>query len=144
MVVKLDKKMGLADLSCKVCGQKFQTGINCEWNFLPHSRELTNVNHPKDLSAGVDVYSDWVDACDKVAKEACEDEDTAKHDGQRLARSKPRANSAADTRDLEPANTDEDEEDISKRDGQRLARERSKANSAADTRDLGPANSYDD
>ena len=23
-----------------------------------------------DLSAGVDVYSDWVDACDSVAKEA--------------------------------------------------------------------------
>ena len=24
----------------------------------------------KDLSAGVDVYSDWIDACDAVAKEA--------------------------------------------------------------------------
>lgn len=23
-----------------------------------------------DLSAGVDVYSDWIDACDSVAKEA--------------------------------------------------------------------------
>lgn len=29
VVVKLDKKLGLGDLSCKVCGQKFQTGINC-------------------------------------------------------------------------------------------------------------------
>lgn len=31
VVVKLDKKLGLGDLSCKVCGQKFQTGINCGW-----------------------------------------------------------------------------------------------------------------
>ncbi|KAJ5169114.1 Transcription elongation factor [Penicillium canariense] len=50
VVVKLDKKLGLGDLSCKVCGQKFQTGINY-------------------LSAAVDVYSDWVDACDAVAKD---------------------------------------------------------------------------
>ncbi|KAJ5610068.1 hypothetical protein N7510_006787, partial [Penicillium lagena] len=50
VVVKLDKKLGLGDLSCKVCGQKFQTGINY-------------------LSAPVDVYSDWVDACDAVAKD---------------------------------------------------------------------------
>lgn len=49
-MVKLDKKLGLGDLSCKVCGQKFQTGINY-------------------LSAAVDVYSDWVDACDAVAKD---------------------------------------------------------------------------
>jgi transcription elongation factor Elf1 len=49
--VKLDKKLGLGHLSCKVCGQRFQTGINY-------------------LSAAVDVYSDWVDACDAVAKDA--------------------------------------------------------------------------
>jgi hypothetical protein len=35
VVVKLDKKLGLGDLSCKVCGQKFQTGINCRWNSTP-------------------------------------------------------------------------------------------------------------
>ncbi|MCJ1421354.1 hypothetical protein MMC32_007717 [Xylographa parallela] len=51
VTVKMDKKAGTGELSCKVCGQKFQTGINY-------------------LSAGVDVYSDWVDACDSVAKEA--------------------------------------------------------------------------
>ncbi|KAL3468939.1 hypothetical protein BJX99DRAFT_96044 [Aspergillus californicus] len=50
IVVKLDKKLGLGHLSCKVCGQRFQTGINY-------------------LSAAVDVYSDWVDACDAVAKD---------------------------------------------------------------------------
>ncbi|KAL8653522.1 MAG: hypothetical protein Q9210_002044 [Variospora velana] len=49
--VKMDKKAGIGELLCKVCGQQFQTGINY-------------------LSAGVDVYSDWVDACDSVAKEA--------------------------------------------------------------------------
>jgi transcription elongation factor Elf1 len=49
VVVKLDKKLGLGNLACKVCGQRFQTGINY-------------------LSAAVDVYSDWVDACDAVAK----------------------------------------------------------------------------
>lgn len=28
--------------------------------------------HASDLSAAVDVYSDWVDACDAVAKDAAE------------------------------------------------------------------------
>ncbi|RAH72733.1 transcription elongation factor 1 family protein [Aspergillus aculeatinus CBS 121060] len=50
IIVKLDKKLGLGNLTCKVCGQRFQTGINY-------------------LSAAVDVYSDWVDACDAVAKD---------------------------------------------------------------------------
>ncbi|KAJ5095161.1 Transcription elongation factor [Penicillium argentinense] len=56
VVVKLDKKSGVGDLSCKVCGQKYQTGINY-------------------LSAAVDVYSDWVDACDSVAKGTANDYD---------------------------------------------------------------------
>ncbi|DAA77459.1 TPA_exp: hypothetical protein A8136_6719 [Trichophyton benhamiae CBS 112371] len=50
VLVKLNKKLGFGNLSCKICGQRFQTGINY-------------------LSAAVDVYSDWVDACDAVAKE---------------------------------------------------------------------------
>jgi len=49
--VKLDKKAGIGELSCKICAQQFQTGINY-------------------LSAPVDVYSDWIDACDAVAKDA--------------------------------------------------------------------------
>jgi transcription elongation factor Elf1 len=53
--VKLDKKAGVGNLHCKVCGQKFQTGINY-------------------LSAAVDVYSDWVDACEEVAKHAANEE----------------------------------------------------------------------
>jgi len=46
----MDKKAGVGQLDCKVCGQKFQCGINY-------------------LSAPVDVYSEWVDAADAVAKE---------------------------------------------------------------------------
>ncbi|KAI9772952.1 MAG: hypothetical protein M1840_008834 [Geoglossum simile] len=48
VAVKLDKKMGIGQLQCKVCGKSFQSGINY-------------------LSAPVDVYSDWVDACDIVS-----------------------------------------------------------------------------
>ncbi|KAI1075250.1 Elf1-domain-containing protein [Whalleya microplaca] len=49
VTVKMDKKAGVGHLDCKVCGQKFQCGINY-------------------LSAPVDVYSEWVDAADAVAK----------------------------------------------------------------------------
>ncbi|KAH7321906.1 putative transcription elongation factor [Rhexocercosporidium sp. MPI-PUGE-AT-0058] len=49
VIVKLDKKAGVGALSCKVCSQHFQCAINY-------------------LSAAVDVYADWVDACDAVAK----------------------------------------------------------------------------
>jgi len=51
VTVKLDKKAGIGSLHCKVCGQSFQSGINY-------------------LSAAVDVYADWVDACDHVDKQA--------------------------------------------------------------------------
>lgn len=53
--MKLDKKAGVGNLHCKVCGQRFQTGINY-------------------LSAAVDVYSDWIDACENVAQEAAAEE----------------------------------------------------------------------
>lgn len=49
--VSIEKKSGVGNLQCKVCGQTFQTNINY-------------------LSAPVDVYADWIDACDAVAKEA--------------------------------------------------------------------------
>ncbi|KAL9618544.1 MAG: hypothetical protein Q9160_006728 [Pyrenula sp. 1 TL-2023] len=53
VTVRLDKKNGLGTLSCKICGQKYQSQINY-------------------LSQPVDVYSDWIDACEQVAKEAAE------------------------------------------------------------------------
>lgn len=47
---KIDKKAGVGHLSCKVCDQSFTCSINY-------------------LSAPVDVYSEWVDACEKVAND---------------------------------------------------------------------------
>lgn len=52
--VTIDKKAGVGNLHCKVCGQVFQTPVNV-------------------LSAPVDVYADWHDACDAVAKETNND-----------------------------------------------------------------------
>ncbi|UCS19939.1 uncharacterized protein HLK63_E05951 [Nakaseomyces glabratus] len=43
----LDKKNSIGHLSCKICGQSFQTRIN-------------------SLSQPVDVYSDWFDAVEEV------------------------------------------------------------------------------
>ncbi|KAI9158822.1 Elf1 like domain protein [Paramyrothecium foliicola] len=49
VTVKLDKKAGVGQLDCRLCGQQFQCAINY-------------------LSAPVDVYGEWVDAADAVAK----------------------------------------------------------------------------
>ncbi|KIW09386.1 uncharacterized protein PV09_00280 [Verruconis gallopava] len=49
--VRMDKKSGIGSIHCKVCGQQWSTNINF-------------------LSAPVDVYADWVDACDEAAKQA--------------------------------------------------------------------------
>ncbi|KAL2114602.1 hypothetical protein VUR80DRAFT_4585 [Thermomyces stellatus] len=50
VTVQLDKKGGVGVLECNVCGQNFQCAINY-------------------LSEAVDVYGEWVDAADMVAKE---------------------------------------------------------------------------
>ncbi|KAI1106102.1 Elf1-domain-containing protein [Jackrogersella minutella] len=50
VTVKIEKKLGIGELECKVCGQRFQCGVNY-------------------LSAPVDVYSEWIDAADAVAKD---------------------------------------------------------------------------
>ncbi|WRT67270.1 uncharacterized protein IL334_004237 [Kwoniella shivajii] len=47
VTVKIDKQSMFGHLSCKICGQKFTTPINT-------------------LSVPVDVYCDWVDACEEV------------------------------------------------------------------------------
>lgn len=52
--IKIDKKALVGYLECKVCGQKFQSATNA-------------------LSAPVDVYGDWVDAADAVAKDNAHD-----------------------------------------------------------------------
>ncbi|KAJ3503484.1 hypothetical protein NMY22_g18235 [Coprinellus aureogranulatus] len=43
--VRMDRKEGVATLVCKVCDQRFQS----------------KVNH---LTEPVDIYSEWIDACD--------------------------------------------------------------------------------
>lgn len=53
--VKLDKRAGIGTLTCKVCAQRFQSKVTY-------------------LSAPVDVFSDWVDACETVAKQQAESE----------------------------------------------------------------------
>ncbi|OCF36449.1 hypothetical protein I317_01939 [Kwoniella heveanensis CBS 569] len=45
--VKLDKATMFGHLNCKICGQRFTTPIN-------------------NLAVAVDVYCDWVDACEEV------------------------------------------------------------------------------
>lgn len=51
VICTLDKKNSLGELNCKICGQSFQTAIN-------------------SLSQPVDVYSDWIDACEDLAEQA--------------------------------------------------------------------------
>ncbi|KAI0273650.1 transcription elongation factor Elf1 like-domain-containing protein [Gloeopeniophorella convolvens] len=50
VIVKLDRKEGIAQLVCKVCDQRFQS----------------KVNH---LTEPIDIYSEWIDAADHAAKE---------------------------------------------------------------------------
>ncbi|KAL5614198.1 hypothetical protein BROUX41_000037 [Berkeleyomyces rouxiae] len=47
VTVKINRRGGVGNLNCNICGQTFQCAINY-------------------LSAPVDVYSDWVDAADSV------------------------------------------------------------------------------
>ncbi|CAK7896978.1 transcription elongation factor 1 [[Candida] anglica] len=51
VICTLDRKNSLGELHCKICGQSFQTAIN-------------------SLSQPVDIYSDWIDACEDLAEEA--------------------------------------------------------------------------
>ncbi|KAG0669013.1 AAA ATPase Elf1 [Pichia californica] len=46
----IDKKSNIGTLTCKICGQSFQTSIN-------------------SLSEPIDIYSTWIDACEAVAEE---------------------------------------------------------------------------
>ena len=76
VTVKIDKKGGVGNLSCKVCNQQFQCAVNCTLTSPPtrldaekNENSNADVAIPTDLSAAVDVYADWVDACDAVAKE---------------------------------------------------------------------------
>ncbi|KAM7221756.1 hypothetical protein V8F06_002964 [Rhypophila decipiens] len=86
--VKLDKKAGVGTLQCKICGQKFQCGINY-------------------LSAAVDVYSEWVDAADAVAQEQ-KNAGQVPGGGSRLSSSRPGGSSSR----KEVDEYDEDDEEV--------------------------------
>ncbi|XP_050583133.1 transcription elongation factor 1 homolog [Bombus affinis] len=45
--VKMDKCRKIARISCQICLENFQTNINM-------------------LSEPIDVYNDWIDACDAI------------------------------------------------------------------------------
>lgn len=83
VTVKLDKKSNTGELTCKVCGQSYQTGINY-------------------LSAPVDVYSDWIDACDAVAKEAADG-------ARRTQRTQTRVETGGPARKVQARKEDEEE-----------------------------------
>lgn len=51
----IDKKTNIGTLTCKICGQSFQTSIN-------------------SLSEPIDIYSTWIDACEAVAEEESKEE----------------------------------------------------------------------
>ncbi|KAJ3498707.1 hypothetical protein NLG97_g913 [Lecanicillium saksenae] len=81
VTVKLDRKAGVGQLDCRICGQKFQCAVNY-------------------LSAAVDVYGEWVDAAEAVAKE---DSARASYTGT------ARAPASRRNRDEEDATSDRDD-----------------------------------
>lgn len=72
----------------------------------PPRTPSTNTFSGIDLSAGVDVYSDWVDACDAVAKEHGEDGGPS---GEGFAAA--RSSAAAGRPSARPAAEEEDDND---------------------------------
>ncbi|EMC97420.1 hypothetical protein BAUCODRAFT_33135, partial [Baudoinia panamericana UAMH 10762] len=76
VTVAIDKKTHIGTLNCRACGQNYQS-----------------VSDMKALMAPVDVYYEWIDACEEVAK------DTAAADNPAMPPSSmPRAQRAAGVR----------------------------------------------
>lgn len=68
--------MEICPVRCADKGSKQELTVSTEYSHSKCTRDLCSLFCLLDLSAAVDVYSDWVDACDAVAK------DTAnKYDG---------------------------------------------------------------
>lgn len=66
MGVKIDRKAGIGALTCKSCGQNFQIAAN---RMLHHDNKTAHIDCPLELSQPVDIYAEWIDACEAVAKE---------------------------------------------------------------------------
>jgi transcription elongation factor Elf1 len=52
-------------LNCKICGVTFRTPINCKKCLFVKDQSKPCIA----LSEHIDVYSDWIDACEKSNKE---------------------------------------------------------------------------
>lgn len=85
----LDKKNSIGTLSCKICGQSFQTRIN-------------------SLSQPVDVYSDWFDAVEEVNSGRGSDTDDADEGSD----SDYESDSEQDTKTQNGGEIDSDEEEV--------------------------------
>ncbi|CCE63316.1 hypothetical protein TPHA_0E02240 [Tetrapisispora phaffii CBS 4417] len=90
----LDRKNSIGSLSCKICGQNFQTHIN-------------------GLSQPVDVYSDWFDAVEEVnagrGSESDNDDDDSESDYESDS-DEPNSRSKSVAADPDEEEVDSDEE----------------------------------
>jgi transcription elongation factor Elf1 len=83
VICTLDKRNLIGDLHCKICGQSFQTAIN-------------------SLSQPIDIYSDWIDACEDLAEEA-----------DKIGDNEPKAEEYSDDEyDTKPANANDSEDEV--------------------------------
>ncbi len=67
----MDKKLGIGSLYCKICGQTFQAPINGKLQMYINF-PIYLLTYSTVLSAPIDVYSEWIDACEAVAEETQE------------------------------------------------------------------------
>jgi transcription elongation factor Elf1 len=71
-------------------------------------KRRTNYRLFPDLSAAVDVYSDWIDACDSVAKDVA---GPNSRDGPSTGRDAGQGDSGGDTGGLSGGGMDDEDED---------------------------------
>ena len=65
---KMDRAKATGRLECRVCGASYETTINCE-SARPRdsfgiSQGLARVVGRADLSEPIDLFCEWVDACE--------------------------------------------------------------------------------
>lgn len=51
VTVKLDKKAGVGQLDCRICGQKFQCAVNCTYTKLGIGRARTDLRAHRSFSS---------------------------------------------------------------------------------------------
>ncbi|VVT50950.1 uncharacterized protein SAPINGB_P002934 [Magnusiomyces paraingens] len=97
VTANLDKQMGIGTLTCKVCGQNFQASINVA------------------LSEPIDVYCEWVDACEAVAKKGQSGDEEGEgegHDSDGYGETSSRPSGRAGSRPSALSDEEDDEEDL--------------------------------